>query len=274
MRQPLKIREVLYTLSTIAIAASVANLVGCGGSSCDGNMNSETSNQHMCLSNMKQIGLATAQYLQDYDEQFPPPVHGAPIGWAGKIYPYIKSTAVMTCPDDKTSPGTGLSPSPVAVSYAFNSNAQNFAPSAGPMSEAEIVQPSLSVAYFEISGDPTQASLAYEGSNDDTAPPPTGYRSACGDGLGLGPEYGYLGAGASTLRYATGQMGGRTQITTGPRHSGGSNYLALDFHAIWLSPDKISSGTENPSATGVQDNPAGASAAPGVGTYSLTFSIK
>jgi len=68
-----------------------------------------------CLSNMKQIGLGTYQYTQDYDEKlikswynFPSVNSGA--GWASvsplaytwryAAYPYIKSVAIFGCPSD------------------------------------------------------------------------------------------------------------------------------------------------------------------------------
>lgn len=61
-----------------------------------------------CLSNMKQVGTATALYLQDYDETFPmnlyfgadpsPCVYTA---WTA-ILPYSKNTQVYTCPSNPT----------------------------------------------------------------------------------------------------------------------------------------------------------------------------
>src|SRR3978361_1893742 len=77
----------------------------------------EKARQTSCASNMKQMGLATAQYNQDYDEHMP--INGAanadnysglPIGWAGMLYPYTKSVGVFKCPDD----AQGL------VSYCMN----------------------------------------------------------------------------------------------------------------------------------------------------------
>ena len=51
-----------------------------------------------CQSNLKQIGLGFAQYVQDYNEKFPP-VHVAnSIGWADVIQPYVKSTQIFQCP--------------------------------------------------------------------------------------------------------------------------------------------------------------------------------
>ena len=60
-----------------------------------------------CQSNLKQIGLATLMYCQDYDEKMPlasvrGPQNGddevTPVGWVDGLLPYIKSTSVFQCP--------------------------------------------------------------------------------------------------------------------------------------------------------------------------------
>ena len=63
-----------------------------------------------CQSNLKQLGLAYVQYTQDYDEKYPQGVNAAGNGWAGKIYPYVKTTGIYRCPDE--------SADKPAVSYA------------------------------------------------------------------------------------------------------------------------------------------------------------
>ncbi|BDI29549.1 hypothetical protein CCAX7_16000 [Capsulimonas corticalis] len=67
-----------------------------------------------CLSNLKQIGLGLIQYSQDVDEQLPPAWIGystdpsISVGFPGKarwmdvVQPYVKSTAIFTCPDSNT----------------------------------------------------------------------------------------------------------------------------------------------------------------------------
>src|ERR1700729_935888 len=58
-----------------------------------------------CASNLKQLGLAFMIYAQDNDEVFPVPQHFSNLaaGWAGPIYPYVKSFEAFKCPDDQTS---------------------------------------------------------------------------------------------------------------------------------------------------------------------------
>jgi prepilin-type N-terminal cleavage/methylation domain-containing protein/prepilin-type processing-associated H-X9-DG protein len=72
----------------------------------------ETARRTVCLSNIKQIGLATLMYAQDYDETLPPgsdrlshdrvfdfgdPKRGS--SFLGSIIPYARSRAIFYCPD-------------------------------------------------------------------------------------------------------------------------------------------------------------------------------
>src|SRR5665213_1100145 len=81
----------------------------------------EKARQTSCLSNEKQIGLGFMQYTQDNDELFPSsPWYGE--GWAERIYPYVKSAGVFTCPDDTRA---GLGGGWSQVSYAANATILN-----------------------------------------------------------------------------------------------------------------------------------------------------
>ncbi len=51
-----------------------------------------------CQSNLKQIGLGFMQYVQDYNEKFPPARVTSSVGWADAVYPYIKSRQIFQCP--------------------------------------------------------------------------------------------------------------------------------------------------------------------------------
>lgn len=64
----------------------------------------EKARQTACLSNIRQLGLAIAQYNNDYDTDYPNGAdpYGQGSGWAGQIYPYTSSAAVFACPDDPT----------------------------------------------------------------------------------------------------------------------------------------------------------------------------
>ena len=53
-----------------------------------------------CTSNLKQLALGMKQYIQDYDEKYPP-TENALGGWGTLIFPYVKSDAIFQCPSDK-----------------------------------------------------------------------------------------------------------------------------------------------------------------------------
>ena len=87
-----------------------------------------------CPSNMKQLGLALTQYTQDSDEVLPSGVNAAGNGWAGALYPFIKSTVVYRCPDD---PATAP-----FISYAENQNIVR-------QELFKFTDPAVTVAFYE-----------------------------------------------------------------------------------------------------------------------------
>jgi prepilin-type processing-associated H-X9-DG protein len=71
----------------------------------------------ICQSNLKQIMLGVKQYMQDYDEKYPPVATSAKdFGWAGSLQPYLKSTQIFQCPLDLSSPPDST-PDPVGPQY-------------------------------------------------------------------------------------------------------------------------------------------------------------
>src|SRR5436190_3199809 len=63
----------------------------------------ENARRSSCQSNLKQLGLGFAQYVQDYDEKYPStldPVNGNGGGWGGQIFVYVKNSQVYKCPSD------------------------------------------------------------------------------------------------------------------------------------------------------------------------------
>ncbi|MBI5831137.1 MAG: prepilin-type N-terminal cleavage/methylation domain-containing protein [Armatimonadetes bacterium] len=85
----------------------------------------EKARQSSCASNLKQIGVASLQYSQDYDEMFVPtytyPLPVIPtsyfnfVMWSDLVQPYLKSSQVILCPSD-----TGTPTVPGLASYGFN----------------------------------------------------------------------------------------------------------------------------------------------------------
>src|SRR5579862_9544438 len=79
--------ELLVVIAIIAILAAILFPVFAQAR--------EKARQTTCISNLKQIGLGLAQYVQDYDEMYPYD-HYAPsptfdVNWFGAIYPYVKN---------------------------------------------------------------------------------------------------------------------------------------------------------------------------------------
>jgi len=218
----------------------------------------EKARQTSCLSNEKQLGLAFEQYVEDYDGKYPCGTHPAPLqnlstGWAGQIYPYVRSEGVYNCPDDPTK-ADGSKAYQVPVSYAYNWNIGNkslFTPKGGsphisPTSTKDMVKPSRTVLLCEVFG----ATADVTDSHGSEAASPvvlgggfTSTSSIDGDG--------------SSLRYATGVLrcDPRWSVMVGTQtgdamsetgiHTHGSNFLFADGHAKWAKNDQVSAGGTN-----------------------------
>ena len=98
--------ELLVVIAIIAILAAILFPVFARAR--------ENARRSSCQSNLKQLGLAAIQYVQDYDGYYPQRYSGiaeAPPGglWSGTswfwpqiLYPYHKSFQVMNCPNGDT----------------------------------------------------------------------------------------------------------------------------------------------------------------------------
>jgi prepilin-type N-terminal cleavage/methylation domain-containing protein/prepilin-type processing-associated H-X9-DG protein len=106
LRRPIRaftLIELLVVIAIIAILAAILFPVFAQAR--------EKARQSMCLSNMKQLGLALTLYVQDYDEVLaycwlPPADLGSKKGvrnprtptWRSMLYPYTKNLAIHHCP--------------------------------------------------------------------------------------------------------------------------------------------------------------------------------
>ena len=59
----------------------------------------------VCMSNLKQLGLALHMYVQDWDDQMPyvgdpfaSPAEDMRSWWPSEIYPYVKNESAFQCP--------------------------------------------------------------------------------------------------------------------------------------------------------------------------------
>jgi prepilin-type N-terminal cleavage/methylation domain-containing protein/prepilin-type processing-associated H-X9-DG protein len=88
----------------------------------------ENARRASCLSNLKQLGIATMMYTQDYDEHYPVTFiywsSSQLAWWPDLLQPYLKNRQVFICPND-SSPGQYTSLRPpgypgILCSYGVN----------------------------------------------------------------------------------------------------------------------------------------------------------
>jgi len=205
----------------------------------------ENGRRASCLANERQIGMAFLQYEQESDERYPngtvkrtgwdPPSEAPPSGegWAGQVYPYVKSTAVFGCPDDSTPPA----PPAQKVSYGYNNWLA--APADVSAVPGRVLSTPKTVLLFETTGNTAQITLSDEGAAQGAR-----QFSAAGDG---GLLISAPNAGTGPALYATGWMGRfdsqKHSYDQFPerdgRHAGGANYVLTDGHVKWLLPDRV-----------------------------------
>jgi len=230
----------------------------------------EKARQISCLSNEKQLGLAIMQYAQDNDEivlrltnwdGVAAPVNANYPGWAGKVYPYVKSVSVFKCPDDPTSTVAPASP----VSYGFN--------------KASVAQPLAAMSA------PASTVMIFEIQNNYSCDPTNPLENQSGVGLAVGAPLTNQPTSSAAL-YATGEFPFRTfkTIASGTVHNDGSNFVACDGHSKFLRPGRLSSGQNAASPDDAQKNggtpdteiasgTAALNNGGGQGSATLTFSI-
>ena len=187
----------------------------------------EKARQTTCASNLRQLGLAVMQYVQDYDESLPGASYGTggggvTGGWMyystiasgttvttkhfdptrGSIYSYVKSTQVYLCPDDSVGQVTG-------DTFAINSCIDNATPLTGIS-----LRPGYVLAHFD------QPSSTMLFSEEDA-----GFGSTNDAFLSL------------TFGSAGGTTGSHDSISV--RHTGGVNVNFIDGHTKWYHTEQI-----------------------------------
>ena len=213
----------------------------------------EKARQISCASNMKQLGLGFMQYQQDNDEVLPNDGSGqcGAWGWAGRIYPYVKSTALYKCPGDSK---TGTYP----VSYTSDRNLSVSTGGWHGMSLSQMTAPASTVNLYETTNITTNMTNPTETSSDV--------------GWGVGDSWGTCNTGQ---RQSTGPIGnppypvtavgyGDAAFLTG-RHTDGAEYLLCDGHVKYLKGAVVSAGP-NPKIPGCNQYNVGNAACNGTTT--------
>lgn len=192
----------------------------------------ENARRTSCASNQRQLGLGLLQYSQDYDSRYPQgsfvffTIKGR--GWAGQIFPYVKSPGVYACPNDVTGRVN------FKVSYALNAYIGNRNAALVAMAD-----PVKTVLLNEVNYG--YAFLLNNGTSDW----PTEQLSV----VSTGSATNGVVADNNTTTLATGQTANDTVPvpsiflkTPVGRHLDGANYLFADGHVKWLLAGKVSSG--------------------------------
>jgi len=264
--------ELLVVIAIIAILAAILFPVFAKAR--------EKARQITCASNLKQLGLGIAMYIQDYDENLPggndnnTTTPTADVnGWAAQIMPYLKSNGILHCPDDATQQFTSSAAGSVAgdtpastyvyplgtqfvpISYGINSNLFG-------AKDSSFTSVDLTVECFEVSnawGDPSVAndSGGPSGNGIPIAPSilPVSNAALLVGTLSGGEDPSIAGGTNSAPQYETGYLNGTTGAVAPPGydqsfaggglHTGASNYLFADSHVKWTQPGSIYAGASN-----------------------------
>jgi prepilin-type N-terminal cleavage/methylation domain-containing protein/prepilin-type processing-associated H-X9-DG protein len=220
--------ELLVVIAIIAILAAILFPVFARAR--------ENARRTSCLSNMKQIGLGFAMYIQDYDGTYPA-VYNDKMGstgakrmiWADAIRPYVKSRDIFACNGGPAK--VDLTPADPAVSYPDDNvqgtrYAMNIISNLDTATGSHWPEGTLGDTYpVQESGIdlPSEVELVHESSNYWFSHWHNSDSTLCKTGK----------AGDET--YLLGRYG---EIIY-PRHLGTTNMLFVDGHAKAIRPDTL-----------------------------------
>lgn len=248
--------EILVVVAIIAILAGILFPVFARAR--------EGARRSSCQSNLKQLGLGVAQYVQDYNNKYPVLEDsgdggmfstGTPLAlsnkktWADRILPYIKNRQVFHCPSVGR-PKTGEIDQYSHYGFtAYTERSCNgdlrFAGRKGIMKQSEIRRPSEVIMMSDYrEGYPHVAGVW---ALSETCFTEASYIVTPGS---------YVSNASETAMCDAGQDCSSWPVDG--RHLEGANYLFFDGHVKWLGIKHINNGTPNgvdiSSAYGTPDN--------------------
>lgn len=241
--------ELLVVIAIIAILAAILFPVFAKAR--------EKARQSTCISNLKQLGLAFSQYIEDNNELYPPlynPGVTPNTFWASEIFPYVKSGGVYACPDDTgkavlvdhavPGPNALYQSFPYRLSYIMNAQFGDPVPGQiAPQVLSQIAKPASTVLLAD-GGTQEMANSPYTSVSSPARtapwlmvqPDPTNYGWGI-YGIGLNTEAQCSGAWSPSLCYGA--------AAPALRHDGMVDVLMADGHVksmqlgqfyYWLSP--------------------------------------
>lgn len=175
--------------------------------------------QTVCVSNLRQMGLAVEQYASDHDDTLmpgallpAPDANGNPqyVGWAGLCNTYARAPGIFRCPASAApDAASNASPPSSLVSYFFNLNLAGVEAPAG-MPRSRLAAPVLTVLVAETS-----------------------------EGL-PGVYVPFAQPGEAVSPFANSFV---AYVPAASRHQGGRCFLLADGHVKWLRAESVSVGT-------------------------------
>lgn len=220
--------ELLVVIAIIAILAAILFPVFARAR--------ENARRTSCISNLKQMGLATMQYTQDYDESLPVALYSVPNGfnypdgkewqpdilyWPQMIYPYHKSTQVFFCPSSPDPTRTD----PRRLNYGANEVVIVYGSTPIPLKLAAIISPASTYMMMDASD------IRINPARADTVTAPY-YLPGLGDAGGTCP---------TTITNYSDCVSGR--------HFGGVSVTFADGHVKWLKSSVLRRETRKTGAS-------------------------
>jgi len=201
----------------------------------------ENARRSSCMSNLKQLGLATREYCDDNDSGMPTNPSNGMRGFAGMIMPYVKNPEIFACPSDTTLVTTS---GYYKLSYGANANIGSPSGSHTTMFESAFTAPSMTVVYTEVN---CPGGVGFYPTDLQNSPSTDGINKPQGQAQGgsITNSNGCTGGHtAAECQWVSGQANNALtwELTLTGLHLDGSNYCFVDGHVKWLNGSSVSAG--------------------------------
>jgi prepilin-type N-terminal cleavage/methylation domain-containing protein/prepilin-type processing-associated H-X9-DG protein len=216
--------ELLVVIAIIAILAAILFPVFAQAR--------EKARQAACLNNTKQLGLGIMQYIQDYDETYPPggfsasglgPEMLAIDRWYKTVAPYTRNTMIRACPSAKVQV---VSTTTYGTNYGIHGDICRFGALGGlPASDIQNSAGTLLLA------DAQTVNLATVNRTDSTTWL-TAETNSLVDWDVKGLRFALNGSYFTTTNSSNARW-------PSPRHSGGTNIAYCDGHSKWMKIEQL-----------------------------------